>query len=203
MSAIHLASVHAGPTSHAHVLHPVPAHENLSAGWSGHDTIGAGLIERSAMTEVLVLNGPNLNMLGDREPEIYGSLTLADVADTCRTTAAELGWELDFRQSNHEGELVEWVQEAGRAQRDGRLVGAVINAGAYTHTSIALHDAVAGSGLRVVELHISNVHAREHFRHHSYLSSVAAGVLIGFGVAGYPMALRGLQALIDPAAERI
>ena len=157
-----------------------------------------GLIERSAMTEVLVLNGPNLNMLGDREPEIYGSLTLADVADTCRTTAAELGWELDFRQSNHEGELVEWVQEAGRAQRDGRLVGAVINAGAYTHTSIALHDAVAGSGLRVVELHISNVHARESFRHHSYLSSVAAGVLIGFGVAGYPMALRGLQALIVP-----
>jgi 3-dehydroquinate dehydratase II len=153
------------------------------------------------MTEVLVLNGPNLNMLGDREPEIYGSLTLADVADTCRTTAAELGWELDFRQSNHEGELVEWVQEAGRAQRDGRLVGAVINAGAYTHTSIALHDAVAGSGLRVVELHISNVHAREPFRHHSYLSSVATGVLIGFGVAGYPMAMRGLQALIAPANE--
>jgi 3-dehydroquinate dehydratase II len=153
------------------------------------------------MTEVLVLNGPNLNMLGDRQPEIYGSLTLADVADACRTTAAELGWELDFRQSNHEGELVEWVQEAGRAQRDGRLVGAVINAGAYTHTSIALHDAVAGSGLLVVELHISNVHTREPFRHHSYLSSVAAGVLIGFGVAGYPMALRGLHALVAPADE--
>src|SRR4029453_6801240 len=142
-----------------------------------------GLIERSAMTGVLVLNGPNLNMLGDREPEIYGSLTLADVADACRTTAAELGWELDFRQSNHEGELVEWVQEAGRAQRDGRLVGAVINAGAYTHTSLALHDAGAGAGLRGGGLHICNVHPRQPFRHHSYLSSVATGVLIGFGVA--------------------
>jgi 3-dehydroquinate dehydratase II len=152
------------------------------------------------MTTVLVVNGPNLNLLGDREPEIYGSQTLADVADVCRTTAADLGWELDFRQSNHEGELIEWIQEAGRAQHDGRLVGAVINAGAYTHTSIALHDAVVGSGLRVIELHISNVHAREPFRHHSYLSPVAAGILVGFGVAGYPLALHGLHSLTTNAA---
>jgi 3-dehydroquinate dehydratase II len=148
------------------------------------------------MTTVLVLNGPNLNLLGDREPEIYGAQTLADVADTCRATASDLGWELDFRQSNHEGELVEWIQEAGRAQNDGRLVGAVINAGAYTHSSIALHDAVVGSGLRFVELHISNVHARERFRHRSYLAPVASGIVVGFGVSGYPLALHGLHMLV-------
>ncbi len=152
------------------------------------------------MTTVLVLNGPNLNLLGDREPEIYGSETLADVADTCRTTAAELGWELDFRQSNHEGELVEWVHQAGRAQQDGRLVGSVINAGAYTHTSIALHDAIVGSGLRVIELHISNVYAREPFRQHSYLAPVAVAIVVGFGVAGYPLALHGLHSLTTKAA---
>jgi 3-dehydroquinate dehydratase II len=150
---------------------------------------------------VYVLNGPNLNLLGTREPQTYGRATLKDVEQLCRDTAKQHKLEVEFRQSNHEGELVEWVQEAGRAQRDGRLVGAVINAGAYTHTSIALHDAVAGSGLLVVELHISNVHTREPFRHHSYLSSVSAGVLIGFGVAGYPMALRGLHALVAPADE--
>jgi 3-dehydroquinate dehydratase-2 len=148
------------------------------------------------MTTVLVLNGPNLNLLGLREPEIYGSRSLADVEALCRTTAAELGWDLDFRQSNHEGELVDWIQQAGREQQAGQLVGAVINAGALTHTSVALPDAIAGSQLRAVEVHISNVHRREPFRQHSYLSAVAAGIVVGFGVAGYPLALRGLHALL-------
>jgi 3-dehydroquinate dehydratase-2 len=148
------------------------------------------------MTTVLVLNGPNLNLLGLREPEIYGSQSLADVEKLCRTTAAELGWDLDFRQSNHEGELVDWIQQAGQDQQAGQLVGAVINAGALTHTSVALADAISGARLRAVEVHISNVHRRESFRQHSYLSAVAAGIVVGFGVAGYPLALRGLHALI-------
>jgi 3-dehydroquinate dehydratase-2 len=133
------------------------------------------------MTTVLVLNGPNLNLLGLREPEIYGSQGLADVEELCRTTAAELGWDLDFRQSNHEGELVDWIQQGGRDQQAGQLVGAVINAGALTHTSIALPDAIAGAQLRAIEVHISNVHQREPFRQHSYLSAVAAGIVVGFG----------------------
>ena len=148
------------------------------------------------MTTVLVLNGPNLHLLGLREPAIDGSQRLADVEELCRTTAAELGWDLDFRQSNHEGELVDWIQQGGQDQRAGQLVGAVINAGALTHTSVALADAISGAQLRAVEVHISNVHRRESFRQHSYLSAVAAGIVIGFGVAGYPLALRGLHALI-------
>ena len=116
------------------------------------------------MRAALVLNGPNLNLLGTREPAVYGTATLADVEADCRSAGRELGLEVECRQSNHEGELVDWVQEAGRQQAEGTLVGAVLNAGAYTHTSIALRDAVAGSGLRVVELHISNVHRREGFR---------------------------------------
>ena len=147
------------------------------------------------MTTVLVLNGPNLNLLGQREPAVYGSATLADVEESCRAVASELGWTLDFRQSNREGELVDWIQEAGRAQRAGELVGVVLNAAAYTHTSIALHDAIAGSEATVIELHISNVHKRETFRHHSYISPVAAGIIIGLGVAGYPLALRALAAI--------
>jgi 3-dehydroquinate dehydratase II len=148
------------------------------------------------VTAVLVLNGPNLNLLGQREPDVYGSQSLADVEELCRTTATELGWDLDFRQSNHEGELVDWIQQAGREQQAGRLAGAVINAGALTHTSIALADAITGSQLRAIEVHISNVHKREPFRHHSYLSAVAAGLVVGFGVAGYPLAIRGLHALL-------
>ena len=148
------------------------------------------------MTTVLVLNGPNLNLLGQREPEIYGSQSLADVEDLCEKTAAELGWKLDFRQSNHEGELVGWIQQAGRDQQAGELAGAVINAGALTHTSIALADAIAGSQLRAIEVHISNVHKREAFRNHSYLSAVSAGIVIGFGPTGYQLAIRGLHALL-------
>ena len=152
------------------------------------------------MRAALVLNGPNLNLLGTREPNVYGTTTLADVEAECRSVGRELELEVECRQSNSEGELVDWVQEAGRRQAEGTLVGAVLNAGAYTHTSIALADAVAGSGLRVVELHISNVHRREGFRQHSYLSPVAAGVIVGLGVAGYPLALRALTLLV--AAEQ-
>ena len=147
------------------------------------------------MTAALVLNGPNLNLLGTREPGVYGHATLADVEADCRAAGVDLGLEVECRQSNVEGELVDWVQEAGRRQADGEVVGVVLNAGAYTHTSIALRDAVSGSGARVVELHISNVHRREAFRQHSYLSPVAAGVIVGLGVAGYPLALRALTLL--------
>ncbi len=147
------------------------------------------------MTTALVLNGPNLNLLGRREPTIYGSATLADVEAACRAVTDELGWTLEFRQSNHEGELVDWLQQAGRDQQAGQLAGVVLNAGAYTHTSLALPDAISATGLRVIELHISNVHARESFRHHSYLSAVAAGVIVGLGVAGYPLAVRALSEL--------
>ena len=147
---------------------------------------------------VHVLNGPNLNLLGTREPGVYGRATLADVEEACRATGRELGLDVECRQSNAEGELVDWVQEAGARQAAGELVGAVLNAGAYTHTSVALRDAVSGSGLRVVELHISNVHAREAFRQHSYLSPVVAGVIVGLGVAGYPLALRALTLLDGP-----
>ena len=147
------------------------------------------------MTSAYVLNGPNLNLLGTREPEIYGETTLADVERSCLEVANELGWTLEFRQTNREGELVDWIQEAGRAQSAGDAAGVVLNAAAYTHTSVALHDAIVGSGARVIELHISNVHRREPFRHHSYVSPVAAGIIIGLGVAGYPLALRALATL--------
>ena len=144
------------------------------------------------MKTVFVLNGPNLNLLGTREPAVYGSATLADVELLCEQACAAHGLKLDFRQSNHEGVLVDWIHEAGRLQAAGTLSGVVFNAGAYTHTSIALHDAIKGTGITLIELHISNVHAREPFRHHSYLSSVARAVMCGFGVAGYGLAIDAL-----------
>ena len=147
------------------------------------------------MKTALVLNGPNLNLLGTREPGVYGAQTLADVESLCRESCTAHGFALDFRQSNHEGVLVDWLHEAGRAHAAGTLAGVVFNAGAYTHTSIALHDAIKGTGVPVIELHISNVHAREPFRHHSYLSPAARGVIFGFGVAGYALAIRALAGL--------
>ena len=150
------------------------------------------------MTTVLVLNGPNLNLLGLREPETYGTATLAEAEKLCRQMSDELGWDLDFRQTNHEGELVEAIQQAGVDQRAGELAGVVLNAGAYTHTSIALADAIAGGNVRVIEVHISNVHRREAFRHHSYVSAHAAGIIVGLGVAGYPLAIRALAELTRP-----
>ena len=147
------------------------------------------------MKTALVLNGPNLNLLGTREPAVYGSATLADVEKLCGQACATHGLKLDFRQSNHEGVLVDWIHEAGRLQAAGTLAGVVFNAGAYTHTSIALHDAIKGTGITLIELHISNVHAREAFRHHSYLSSVAKAVMCGFGVQGYALAIAGLAGM--------
>jgi 3-dehydroquinate dehydratase-2 len=154
------------------------------------------------MKKVLVLNGPNLNLLGTREPGIYGAQTLADVEKTCRDEAAHLSLELDFRQSNHEGQLIDWIHEAGRECAAGTMLGVVFNAGAFTHTSIALHDAIKGANVPVVELHISNVHAREPFRHHSWLSPVAKAVIAGFGVTGYALAINGL-AQISAAAQTL
>lgn len=145
--------------------------------------------KRSAFLKtVFVLNGPNLNMLGKREPSIYGSQTLDDIAADCRKAGAELGLEVDFRQSNHEGDLVTWIQEAG--QKAG---GVVLNAGAYTHTSIAIHDAIrAAAPVPVVEVHLSNIHAREAFRHTSMVAPHALGMICGFGPLGYRLALQAL-----------
>ncbi len=147
------------------------------------------------MKTVLVLNGPNLNLLGTREPAVYGAQTLADVEALCAKACATHGFTLDFRQSNHEGVLVDAIQEAGLAQAAGTLAGVVFNAGAYTHTSVALHDAIKGSGVTAIELHISNVHAREAFRHHSYLSPAVKGVMAGFGVPGYALAIAALAGM--------
>jgi 3-dehydroquinate dehydratase II len=147
------------------------------------------------MKTVYVLNGPNLNLLGTREPAVYGSATLADVEQLCAKACASHGFALEFRQSNHEGVLVDWIQEAGREQAAGTLAGVILNAGAYTHTSVALHDAIKGTGVLLIELHVSNVHAREAFRHHSYISPAAKAVMAGFGVQGYPLAVAALAAL--------
>jgi 3-dehydroquinate dehydratase-2 len=136
---------------------------------------------------VLVLNGPNLNLLGTREPGIYGAHTLKDVEALCQSAASELGLTIDFRQSNHEGELVTWIQEA-RANADAIL----INPAAYSHTSVAIHDALKAVGLPVAEVHLSNIHQREAFRHHSYVSAVAVGVICGFGITGYRLSLIAL-----------
>ncbi len=133
---------------------------------------------------VLVLNGPNLNLLGERQPDVYGTATLADVRDLCEATARDAGLELDFRQTNHEGALVDWVQE-GRASS----AGIVINAAGYTHTSVALRDALAACRVPRVEVHISDIRAREEFRHQSYLSDVCDHHVIGRGVPGYAEAI--------------
>jgi len=154
------------------------------------------------LKKILVLNGPNLNLLGTREPAVYGSATLADVEALCRGTAARLGVAVECRQSNHEGVLVDWIHEAGAAQRAGDLLGVVLNAGAYTHTSVALPDAVKGTGVAMIEVHISNVHAREAFRHHSFLSPVAAGIVVGFGIEGYALAIEGLARRTPGAAPQ-
>ena len=147
------------------------------------------------MTTVVVLNGPNLNLLGTRKPEVYGTTTLADVEELCRQEAGKLGLEVTFRQSNHEGQLIDWIHEAGAEVKAGTCIGAVFNPGAFTHTSVALHDAIEAASLPVVELHISNVHKREEFRHHSYISPVASGIVVGFGVQGYVLAINGLHQL--------
>jgi 3-dehydroquinate dehydratase-2 len=147
------------------------------------------------MASVLILNGPNLNLLGTRKPEVYGTTTLADVEKLCTDAAAKLGLDVDFKQSNHEGQLIDWIHETGAAVKAGESIGAVFNPGAFTHTSAALHDAIEGASLPVIECHISNVHKREEFRHHSFISPVASGIIVGFGVHGYVLAIHGLHHL--------
>lgn len=141
---------------------------------------------------VAVLNGPNLNMLGLREPAIYGATTLDDVETLCAETAEALGLAIDFRQTNGEGELISWVQEC-----HGRAAGIVINPAGYTHTSVALMDALLAVGLPVIEVHLSNIHRREAFRHHSYVSRAATGVICGLGAAGYALALRAMAGILS------
>jgi 3-dehydroquinate dehydratase II len=145
----------------------------------------------AASSKIMLLNGPNLNMLGVREPEIYGSDTLDDIRATCLAKAASLGIEVDFRQSNSEGELVGWIQSA-RGDHDG----VIINPAAYTHTSIAIMDALIAAELPVIELHLSNPLRREAFRHHSYVSGVAHGVICGFGGHGYELALDAMARIV-------
>jgi 3-dehydroquinate dehydratase II len=140
---------------------------------------------------VYVLNGPNLNLLGTREPQTYGSATLQDVERLCRDSAKQHKLDLEFRQSNHEGELVDWIHEAAAK----KAAGIVLNAGGYTHSSIAIRDAVAAVEVPVIEVHISNIFAREDFRHHSHIAPVAKGTLAGFGVNGYALAIDGLAAM--------
>jgi len=142
-------------------------------------------------SSIYVINGPNLNLLGTREPDKYGRHTLADVEALCRKTAKQHGFAVEFRQSNHEGELVDWIQEAGAR----KAAGVVLNAAAYTHTSVAILDAVAAVRIPVVEVHITNIHARESFRATSYVSKVAQAMVCGFGIEGYALAITGLAAL--------
>ncbi|MEM8728590.1 MAG: type II 3-dehydroquinate dehydratase [Pseudomonadota bacterium] len=140
------------------------------------------------MTSVLVLNGPNLNMLGTREPEVYGRTTLAMIEDACRARGSALGMDVACLQSNHEGALIDAIHASA-----GDHAGIVLNAGAYTHTSIALHDAIASVPVPVIEVHLSNVHAREPFRHHSCIAPVVMGQVIGFGSRGYLLAIDALH----------
>ncbi len=140
---------------------------------------------------ILVLNGPNLNLLGTREPEIYGKDTLDDIRAKCEAKAAALGFAIDFRQSNHEGELVAWIQEARTTAQ-----GLIVNAGAFTHTSIAMLDALLACQVPSVEVHLSNIFTREPFRRHSYISKAVKGVICGFGAAGYELAIEALAGLI-------
>jgi len=140
---------------------------------------------------IAVLNGPNLNLLGEREPSVYGSETLADIERRCVTRADALGLDVDFRQSNHEGELVTMVQDLRHS------AGVVINAGAYTHTSIALRDALMLVDGPIIEVHLSNVHAREAFRKRSYISEIATGVIVGCGPLGYELAVSAVAAALD------
>jgi 3-dehydroquinate dehydratase-2 len=147
---------------------------------------------------ILILNGPNLNMLGQREPAIYGRDTLADIEAASRAKATALGLDIDFRQSNSEGDLVGWAQSAGKAGAGKSHAGIIINAGGYTHSSVALLDALTVSELPVVEVHLSNIFRREEFRHHSYISLAASGVICGFGMKGYLLALDAMAQLIRP-----
>jgi len=142
--------------------------------------------------KILFLNGPNLNLLGTRQPDVYGAATLADIENTCNDLAKDLAVSVSFVQSNHEGALIDALHDAR-----GTYDGVILNAGGLTHTSVALMDAISSVALPVVELHLSNIHQREEFRHHSYISKVAVGLICGFGAAGYPLALRALHEYLE------
>ena len=144
------------------------------------------------MPTIFILNGPNLNLLGVREPAVYGHDTLGDIEERCSACAASLSLQIDFRQTNHEGQLVDWIQEA-RESADG----IIINAGALTHTSVALLDALSAADLPVIEVHLSNIFRRERFRHHSFVSLAATGVICGLGAQGYELALAAIASLIE------
>lgn len=146
---------------------------------------------------IYVLNGPNLNLLGTREPETYGRATLKDAERLCRDTARQHKLALEFRQSNHEGELIDWIHEAGA----GKAAGIVLNAGGYTHGSVSIRDAIAAVTVPVVEVHISNIFAREDFRHVSQIAPVAKATLSGFGITGYALAISGLAAMLGAKAK--
>jgi 3-dehydroquinate dehydratase II len=141
---------------------------------------------------VFILNGPNLNLLGVREPAVYGRDTLGDIEERCAARAASLGLQIDFRQTNHEGQLVDWIQEAREAAD-----GIILNAGALSHTSVAVLDALSAAELPVIEVHLSNIFRRESFRHHSYVSFAAAGVICGLGAQGYELALDAIANLLE------
>jgi 3-dehydroquinate dehydratase II len=149
------------------------------------------------LQKLLILNGPNLNLLGLREPEIYGALTLDGLKAICLKDGAAHGFDVDFKQTNAEHELVTWLQEAGLS---GTMV--ILNPGAYSHTSIALHDAIKGANTKVIEVHISNIHAREAFRHHSFVSAVAKGVIVGLGIEGYSLAIKAAATLRDATTPK-
>ncbi len=152
--------------------------------------------------KILILNGPNLNLLGTREPGVYGMATLDDIKASCHDQAAKMDMVLDFRQSNHEGELVDWIQLAGqegenRQDAQGAYDAIIINPAAYSHTSIAIRDALSAIGLPLIEVHISNIFAREGFRHHSHISAIASGVICGLGPSGYNLALSALNDILS------
>jgi 3-dehydroquinate dehydratase II len=153
--------------------------------------------DKTPAETIYVLNGPNLNLLGTREPETYGHASLADVEKLCVATAAQFGLTADCRQSNREGELIDFIHEA----HANKAVGIIINAGGYSHTSIALHDALVAVRIPAVEVHISNIHARENFRHHSFTAKAAFATLSGFGIDGYRLAIIGLAARIGAKAK--
>lgn len=154
-------------------------------------------MDQAPAATIYVLNGPNLNMLGTREPEKYGHATLADVEKLCAETAAQFGMKADCRQSNREGELIDFIHDAHAK----KAAGIIINAGGYSHTSIALHDALMAVKIPTVEVHISNIHARESFRHHSFTAMAAFASLCGFGIDGYRLAINGLAARLGAKAR--
>jgi 3-dehydroquinate dehydratase-2 len=150
----------------------------------------------SATPIISILNGPNLNMLGTRQPELYGRESLGDIESLCRAHSVRLGLDVEFRQSNAEGDLVTWIQQCR-----GRIAGIILNAGAYTHTSVAILDALLAAEVPTVEVHLSNIHQRDSFRHHSYVAKAAKGMICGFGSHGYVLALEALARLIKGSSQ--